>query len=170
MDVSIKGREAFLTIAIHVRGERVASLLHRLEERAEEGIGRGATLENQRAGGAAILISPGQAVLHLLEVRQTVTIVPLAHPGIAGPTFVVEWVAPLEDHAVDAAGATQQFSARVIDLATAHVRFRFRLVLPVVEAIADRNRERGRHVRKDVPLVVGATGLEYEYVVCGIGA
>src|SRR5205823_14405262 len=69
-----------------------------------------------------------------------------AEPGLGRPLLVVERVAALEDHAVDRARAAEHLAARVVDAAAVHVRLGLGLVLPVVEAAADRERQRGRHV------------------------
>jgi hypothetical protein len=51
----------------------------------------------------------------------------------------------------------------VVDPAAVHERLGLGLVLPVIEAAADREGERGRHVDEDVEGVVGAAGLEHEH-------
>src|SRR5439155_18917577 len=48
MDVAIERGEALLTVAVHVLRQVVSRLLRRLEEGAEEGIGRRPPLEDQR--------------------------------------------------------------------------------------------------------------------------
>ena len=90
-------------------------------------------------------------------------------PGVGAPALVVQRVAALEDHAVDAAGAAQHLPAGVVDPAPVHVRLGLRLVLPVVEAAPDRERQRRRHVDEDVPEVVGAARLQHQHAVRGVG-
>jgi hypothetical protein len=58
----------------------------------------------------------------------------------------------------------------VVHASTVHVRFGFALVLPVVEAAADRVGQGCGHVDEDVELPVLASGFEYEDLVVGICA
>ena len=164
-DVAVEGREALLSVAVDVGGEFVAGLLGRLEEGLEKRVRGRAALELQRPVAAAILVGAGQARLHLLEVRQAVRVVPRLHAGVVRPALDVERIAALEDHPVDRARAAQHLAARVVDLAAVHVRLGLGLVLPVVEAAADRPGQRGRHVDEDVPLRVHPAGLEDEHAV-----
>ena len=53
----------------------------------------------------------------------------------------------------------------MVDAAAAHVRLGLGLVAPVVEAVADRERERRRHVDEDVPERVVAPRLEHQHPV-----
>ena len=141
VDVAVEGGEALLPVAVDVVGERVAGLLHRLEEGLEErALGR-AALEHERAVAAAPVVGARETALHPLEVGQAVGVVPLLHPGVGGPALVVERVAALEDHPVDARGAAEDLAARVVDAAPVHERLRLGLVLPVVEAVPDRRRQ-----------------------------
>ncbi len=168
--VAVERREPLLPVAVDVVGERVARLLHRLEERPEQRGVRRPPLEDERAAAAAPLVGAGEAGLHALEVGQAVGVVPGVHALVGGPALEVQRVAALEDHPVDAAGAAEELAARVVDLATSHVRLRLRLVLPVVEPVADRVRQRGRHVDERVDLDVGAAGLEHQDGRAGVGA
>ena len=163
--VAVERREALLAIAVHVLGERVARLLDGLEERVEERPLRRPAFEHERSVVAAegIVRRRRQAVLHPLEVRKAVRVVPGLHPVVGGPALVVHRVAALEDHPVDRARPAEHLPARVVDPAAAHVRLRLGLVLPVVEAAADRERERRRHVDEDVPRIVGAARLQHEH-------
>ena len=161
-------REALLAVAVHVVGELVAGLLHRLEERAEQRIGRRAPLEHERTVAAAELVGAREARLHALEVRQAVRVRPVGQAGIGGPPLVVERVAALEDHPVDAARAAEHLAAGVVDAPAVHVRLGLRLVLPVVELAPDRERQRGRHVNEHVPAVVGPAGFEHQHARRGI--
>ena len=163
VDVAVEGGEALLLEAVDVVRERVSRLLHRLEERLEQRARGGAALEHERAVAAAELVGAGEAALHPLEVREAVRVVPAAHPRVGAPALVVERVAALEDHPVDARRAAEHLAAGVVDPPPVHERLRLRLVLPVVEPVADRRREPGRHVDEDVPLVVGPPRLEHEH-------
>ena len=170
VDVSVKGVEALLPVTVHVTGKRVAGLLHRLEEGTEQGAGRGASFKDQRAVTTTPVVLPSQAGLHAPEVGQAVGVVPGLTSGGGCPAVVVHRVATLEYHPVDARGATQHLAACVVHATATHLGFRLGLVLPVVEPVAYAEREGGRHVDEHVPPVVGATGLEHQYPVRGIGA
>ena len=160
--VAVELREALLAVAVHVVGEREAGLLHGGEERVEQRADGRPALEDERSVMAAerIVGSRCEAVLHPLEVRQAVGVVPGLHPGVARPALVVQRVAALEDHAVDRAGPAEHLAARVVDPAAVHVRLGLGLVLPVVEPVADGERQRGRHVDEDVPEGVVAPCFE----------
>ncbi|MDX6283180.1 MAG: choline dehydrogenase, partial [Kribbellaceae bacterium] len=93
-------------------------------------------------------VDAGEAVLHPLEVRQAAEIVPVLHARLGSPALEVERVAALKDHSVDAAGPAQDLAASVEDAPTVHERLGLRLVLPVVEPVTDRDRQRGRHVHE----------------------
>ena len=170
VDVAVEGRKALLAVAVDVGRELVAGLLDGLEERLEERARGRAALEHERAVAAAPLVGARQARLHLLEVRQAVGVVPRLHPGVARPALVVHRVAALEDHAVDAARAAEHLAAGVVDAPVVHVRLGLGLVLPVVEAAADRVGQRRRHVDEEVELVVVAAGLEHQDARRRIGA
>src|SRR6185312_13162769 len=98
---------------------------------------RRSALEDERAAVAAPLVATGEVVLHLLEVRQAVRVVPGLHPRVGGPPLVVHGVAALEDHPVDAARAAEDLAPRVVDAPPVHERLGLRLVPPVVEPGAD---------------------------------
>ena len=162
-DVAVERGEALLAVAVDVVGQRVARLLHRLEEGPEERARCRAALEPERALAPAPLVAAREAALHALEVRKAVSVVPGLHPGVGGPALEVERVAPLEDHPVDARGAAEHLAARVVDAAAVHVRLGLRLVHPVVALVADRERKRGGHVDERVEDPIAATGLEHEH-------
>ena len=171
VDVAVELGEALLAVPVDVVGERVARLLHRLEERAEQRVRRGAALEDERAAVPAELVVGlrGQAGLHAHEVGQAVGVVPGVHPGVGGPPLVVQRVAPLEDHPVDAAGAAEHLAPGVRDPPAAHVRLRLGLVAPVVEPAAAGERQRGGHVDEHVPRVVAAARLQHQHPGGGVG-
>ena len=89
--------------------------------------------------------------------------VPRFHAVIRTPALVVEWVSALEDLAVDARRSAEDLAARVVDAATVHERLWLRLVLPVVEPAADRERQRRRHVDERVDPPVHAARLQDEH-------
>jgi hypothetical protein len=171
VDVPVERREPLLPVAVHVVGELEARLTRGLEERAEQRVGGRAAFEHEWAGGASELVVRlgREAALHPAEVGEAVRVVPRLHPGVGAPALIVQGVAALEDHPVDAARAPEDLASSVVDPAAVHVRFRFGLVLPVVEPVADRERERRRHVDVDVPRVVGPSGLEHEDAVGWVG-
>ena len=170
VDVPVEACEALLTSAVHVVGEREPGLLHRFEERAEQRVRRRATLQEERTVAAPVLVGPLPAGLHALEVGQAVGEVPGRHPRVGGPPLVVHRVAPLEDHAVDAAGPAQHLASGVGDPSVVHEGLGLGLVAPVVEAVADRERQGGRHVDVHVPPRIGAAGLQHQHPVGGVGA
>ena len=143
--------------------------LHRLEESAEERVSDRPPLQHQRAVAAAVLVGPGQAGLHALEVRQAMRVVPARHARTCRPAGVIERVATLEDHPVDAARAAEHLPASVVDAPPVQIRLGLRLVLPVVEPAADRERQGGRHVDENVPPVVRPPGLQHQNPVSGGG-
>ena len=169
VDVAVERREALLLVAVDVLRQRVAGLCARLEERLEQRARRRAALEHERAVAAAPLVRAREARLHLLEVRQAVGVVPVLHALVARPALVVQRVAALEDHPVDRARPAEHLAARVVDAPPVHARLGLGLVLPVVEAVADRDRQRGRHVDEEVELPVGAARLQDEHLGGGVG-
>ena len=168
-DVAVELGEPLLAVAVDVIGQRVAGLLNGFEEGPEQrGLG-GAALQDQRARTAAPGIGSGGGGLHPLEVRQAVGVVPLLHARVGRPPLEVQRVPPLEDHPIDARGATEDLAAGVEDPATTHVLLRLGLVLPVVEPVADRVRQRRRHVDEGIELGVGAAGLQDQHAGRGVG-
>jgi len=172
VDVSVERGEPLLAVAVHVIGEGVAGLLHGLEERAEQRIGRRTALERERPAMSAVGVAGVgcETVLHPLEVGQAMRVVPGFHPRVGAPPLVVERVPPLEDHAVDAAGAAEDLPAGVVDPAVVHEGLGLGLVLPVVERASDREGQGGRHMDEDVPEVVGPAGLQDEDPRRGVDA
>ena len=165
VDVAVEPGEALLAVPVDVVGERVARLLRRLQEGAEQRVGGGPAFEHERPAVPAELVvgRGGQAVLHADEVGQAVGVVPGGHPGVGRPPLVVQRVAALEDHPVDAAGAAEHLAPGVRDPPAAHVRLRLGLVAPVVEPAAAGERQRGGHVDEHVPRVVAAARLQHEH-------
>ena len=86
VDVAVEGREALLPVPVDVVRERVARLLHRVEERVEERARRRAALEHERTVAAAPLVGAREAGLHPLEVRQAVRVVPRLHARVGAPS------------------------------------------------------------------------------------
>ena len=117
-----------------------------------------------------VVVADGEAALHLLEVRQAVRVAPGLHARIGCPPLVIERVAALEDHPVDAARAAEHLATSVIHPAAVHERLRFAFVLPVVEPTADREHQRRRHVDEHVPPRVRAAGFEHQDARAGVGA
>ncbi len=163
-DVPVELGEALLSVAVDVVGRWIARLLRRLEERPEERARRRAALQPERAAMAAerIVRLGREAVLHPPEVRQAVGVRPGLHARIGGPALVVERVAALEDHAVDAAAAAEDLAPGVVDPPAIHERLRLRLIFPVVVAAADGVGQGRGHLDEDVESVVGPAGLENE--------
>ncbi len=169
MDVAVEAGKTLLLETVDVLGEGISGLRGRLEEGAEQGVGGGSPFNHQRPFTTAELVGPGQAGLHPLEVGETVGEVPGLHAGVGSPSLEVHRVAPLEDHPVDRRRSAQHLAAGVIDLAAIHERFGLGLVLPVVEAAADRERQCRRHVYEHVPAVVGSPRLQHQHPVGRVG-
>ena len=170
MHVAVEGGKAFLTIAVDVVGERVARFLHGGEECVEKRTGRGAAFQHQGTVVAAKVVAAGQTRLHALEVGQAVGVVPCRHAGVGGPACVVQRIAALEDHAVDAAGAAQHLAAPVKDAPVVHVWLRLGCVAPVVARVADGHGQPRGHVDEDVPQVVAAPGLQHQHALVRVRA
>ena len=169
-DIAVEGGEALLLVAVDIVGQRVAGLLHCLEKRCEQWVRRRPAFQHQRTVVAAILALDGQAGLHAFEIGQAVGVVPVLHAGVAGPSLVVERVAALENHAVDAAGAAQDFAATMGDTPAVHERFWLGRVQPVIVAGADRIGEGGRHMDEDIPPGVGPARFEEQHTVARVRA
>ena len=166
VNVAVEGGEALLPVAVDVAGEGVAGLDRRLQEGLEQRAGGRPPLQHQRPvvtpeRGAVV---GSQAALHPLEVRQAVGVVPAVHARIAGPPLVVEGVAALEDHPVDAGRPAQHLAPGVVDAPAPHVGLGLGGVPPVVEAVADGERERGRHVDVHVPFPVPPSGFDHQHL------
>ena len=163
VDVAVELREALLAVAVDVVGQRVARpAAPPRRRRRRAGSWAGPRSSSSGPSPPRQSSAPAEAGLHALEVRQAVQVVPGLHARVGGPALVVHRVAALEDHPVDAAGAAEHLAAGVEDLAAVHVRLGVGLVLPVVEPVADRDRQRRRHVDERVLPVVGAAGLEHQ--------
>ncbi len=171
--VAVEAREPFLAVAVDVVGQVVAGLLGRLEERAEQRVGRRTAFEDQRSAASTPRVGTPLAVdhhgLHALEVGQAVQVVPVLQTLVARPALVVHRVAALEDHPVDRARAAEHLAAGVIDPAALHLRLRLGLVLPVVEPAADRERQCRRHVDERVDAEVGTACLEHQHARRRVG-
>ena len=170
-DVAVELRETLLPVTVYVIGAGITGLLGRGEERLEQRVGRRPALERKRTVVPAIGVvgGGGQAVLHPVEVRQAVRVVPVGHAGVRAPALVVHRIAALEDHPVDAAGAAQHLAAGVVDAAAVHVRLGFGLVFPVVETTSDGKRQRRGHVHEHVPQRIVAASLQNQNLVGRVG-
>jgi hypothetical protein len=159
VDVPVERGEPLLAVAVDVVGKSEPRLLDGGEERPKQRVGYRPALEHKGAAPPTEVIATGEAGLHPLEVGQAMGIIPCAHAGVSGPALIVERVAPLEDHAVDRARPTEDLAPGMVDPPPVHVRLRLRLVLPVIEAAPDGERERSRHVDENVEGVIRAAGL-----------
>ena len=160
VEVAVEPREPLLPVAVDVVGQRVAGVLDGLEEGTEERVVGRTPLEDQRTLPATPVVGAGEAGLHPLEVGQAVLVVPRLHARLGAPALVVQRVAPLEDHPVDAAGAAEHLAPGVVDAAVVHVGLGVGLVLPVVEPVPDRDGQSSGHVDEGVDPEVGPTGFE----------
>src|SRR5690606_21523934 len=114
-NVAVEGSKAFLAVAVDVVSERVACLLHSLEEGLEERIGARARFEMEWTCVAVVVAGARGAALGAFEVGEHVGIIPILHALVARPFFVIHGVAADVDHAIDAAGAAKQLAASVVD-------------------------------------------------------
>ena len=170
VDIAVKGPEAFLSVAVDILREGVTRLLDRLEKGTEKGIFTGARFQQQGAIDTMVFIGTDKAGFRAFKVGQIVGVVPVLHTGILAPALIVHGIAANVDHAVDAARAAQHLAPPVENTPVVHVRFRFALVTPVIEFVAQRDRQSGRHVDEDIPDIVGASGLQHQHPVGRVGA
>ena len=164
-NVFIEGGKAFLAEAVDILGEIETCLLNRLEECLKQGSGSRSTFHFEGAAASAEFIFARKTVFHLFEIRQAMGIVPLFHSFIPGPAFVIQRIATLKDHAVDAAGASEYFSTTLIDPSSVHERLGFGLIDPVIEWIADGYRKPGGHMDEDVPDGIWPSCLQKQYPI-----
>ena len=169
MDVAVEACEPLLSVAVHVVRQGVTGVLGGLEERTEQRVLGRTALQNERPVATAPVVGAGQAGLHPLEVGQAVQVVPGLHAGLGAPALVVEGVAALEDHPVDAARPAEQLAARVVDAPSVHERLGVGLVLPVVETVPDRNGQGRRHLDERIEPEVGPPCLEHQHAGPGVG-
>ena len=124
--------EAFLPVAVHVVGRRVAGLPAGFDERAIERIAHLARGDVERTAAAVIVVGALQSRFRALEVGQAVRVGPVREALRGGPAVVVERVAADVDHAVDRRRAAEHAAARAGHAASVHVRLGLRHVGPVV--------------------------------------
>ena len=125
LHVAIECREPFLLITVYVLRNWMASLLHCFEESTEQWIFYSTTLHMQRTRFSTELVRIicSNARLHFLEVRQTMCVVPLAHSWVGSPAFIVQRIAALKNHAVNAGRTAENFSSTVRNATTIHMWF-----------------------------------------------
>src|SRR4051794_36344583 len=51
-----------------------------------------------------------------------------------------------------------------------HIRFRLRLVAPIVELAADRVGQSGRHMDENIPQIISPARLQHQHLVTWVGA
>ena len=93
--------EAFLPIAVHVVGRRVARLPAGLDERAIQRILHFAGGDVERTVAAVVVVGAYEPCFGALEVRQAMRVRPRFEAARRGPAVVVLRVAADVDHAVD---------------------------------------------------------------------
>ncbi len=144
---------------------RIAGLLAGREPGRVQRIGERAVAGLQRARIAAISVAACGARFGAPEIRQHVGITP-ARSAFRFPAIEVLRVAAHVHEAVDRGGAAQALAARRVDPAPAEMRFRFRVVEPVVLLHAHRDRERRGHLDED--RAVRAAVLEQQHAVLAV--
>ena len=172
VNVAVERGEALLAVPVDVVGQVLTGLLHRFEKRDKQRTRCRSAFENERPVVAVerIVGRRGETVLHAFEVRQAVCVVPTSHAALGRPFFVVQRIAALEDHPVDAPGAAEHLAAGVVDAPAAEVWFWLGFELPVVEAIADRHRQRRRHRNQRIPDVIPAPGFKEQHLARAVDA
>ncbi len=138
VDIPVEGCEPLLPVAVDVSRSVVAGLLGSFQEGAYQRMAGGAPFQDQWSIPAAVLIDSRQAGFHAFEVGKAMGVIPGFHARIGPPTLEVEGVAPLKDHAVDAARASEHLPPGVVNPASVHEGLGLRLVLPVIEPVPDR--------------------------------
>ena len=97
-------------------------------------------------------------------------IIPFYHARVFAPLLIIHRITALEDHPVDAAGATQDFATPMINTAVIHVGFGFRLIHPIVMFVANRDGEGGGHVDKNIPEGIIPPCLNHQNAMVGVFA
>ena len=120
----VHGAKALLLVAVHIRGIGVASLLAGFDKCVVKRIFTSTRRHMQRTFTAAIVIATFIAGFGFLEVRQAVRVTPVGKTKVFSPSVVVLCIAPDIDHPVDTARAANGFTARAVNLAMVHKRFR----------------------------------------------
>jgi hypothetical protein len=138
--------EAFLPVAVHVVGRRVARLPAGLDERAIQRILHFASGDAERALAAMVVVGALQPRFGAPEVRQAMRVRPRFEAARRGPAVIILRVAADVDHPVDRRRAADDAAARTRHAAPVHVRLGLRLVRPVVCVALQRIGERRGHV------------------------
>jgi len=81
-------------------------------------------------------VAPGEAFFASFEVGKAMGIIPFFKARVFCPLGVIHGISPYKDHAIDAAGASQNLAATVENTPSIHVGFRLGIVAPVVVFIA----------------------------------
>ena len=159
---AVHARQAFLLMAVHVLGHRIAGLPPGLDPGRIERMIETAGGHVQRTLAAVVGVRALFVGLRLAEVRQQVAIVP-AGQALLGPAVVVARVAAHVGHAVDRARSADHAAARLIDRAAVHEGLGLRAVGPVVALALQRFGQSRRHM--DHPghqAAVGTAGLQQQ--------
>ena len=143
------GAEAFLLVAVVVRGLRISRLLAGLDEGAVQRVAHlVAAAGVKRPLAAAVCVGAAFPGLGLAEIGQAVAIAPAG--GARGLPFVeIAGVAAHVDHAVDRGRAAQHLAARTVDAPAVQIGLGLGLEAPVVALHVHGDRERGRHLDED---------------------
>src|SRR5690606_41289942 len=116
----VERRETLLLVRVDTAGERVPGLLRGLQERAEQRVLHGTAFQPQRTVVAPPLVTTGTAVLHALEVRQAVGVVPGLHTRVGGPALQVHLDTVMVDYAAVGARPTEILASSVVRAAGTH--------------------------------------------------
>ncbi|HXC89851.1 MAG TPA: hypothetical protein VNV18_06760 [Stellaceae bacterium] len=164
-DRRLAHRDAFLAGAVVIRVVPDADLCRCVDERCEKQVARLRVGDAQRAFPAAegILALAG-IVFHALEERQDVRVAPAAVAHLR-PGVEVLRLAAHKHHAVDRAGAAEQFAARHRDPAAVGACLGLGGIKPVGRGIGDQPGHSDRNAR---PGVARPTGLEQQHLVARV--
>ena len=147
-DRRLAHRDAFLAGAVVIGVVRNADLARRLDQRLEDRLARLRVGDPQRTLAAAIpVVAVAVIALHALEEGQDLLVAPAAVAHLR-PGVEVLRLAAHEGHAVDRAGAAEQFAARHRDAAAVGVGLGLRRIEPVGRRIVD---QPGRADRDERP-------------------
>ena len=165
-DRRLAHRDAFLAGAVVIRVVRDADLARRLDDRREDRVARLRVGDAQRAFPAAKpVVAVARIAFHALEEGQDLFVAPapVAHlrPGVE-----ILRLAAHEGHAVDRAGAAEQFAARHRDAAAVGVGLGLRRIEPVGRRVLD---QPGGADRNERPGMAGRARFQQQHLVARIG-
>ena len=152
--------ETFLLEAVDVRGLRIAGLGCRRQPGGMQGIAKATIARLQLAVAAAVFIAAFLASFGAPEIRQHIAVRP-TRCALAGPALEILRITADVHQAVDRRRSAQDLAARGMHAAPIQMRFRLRVIEPVVFRHVHRNRQGRRHLNEDGP--VGAAVFQQQH-------